>query len=335
MQIYGIDLAKEKFDVSFFDLTSKKVSNQPSHKVVTNNLKGIGKFFKGLPSDAVLVAEHTGVYGDTLLKCCMDSNVKIAFVGGYVIHRYRATPDRAKTDVLDCALLRDFGERYPDKLKYKTFPEEALYELRQLARHREMRVEQRKQLRTADRSEECRPIRSLAVKRSMDRIKEMLDTEIAETEKEMLKVINGHESIHHNYELVKSVDGVGLITAVELLVKTENFTKITIARQYAAYAGTAPYEKSSGKMDKGAHISKIGNRRSKTLLYICAESARLHNKEIKLYYERRTLIDKKPRHYVLNAIANKLLRIIFTLVEKGEYYDANFIRQDPRVVKYN
>ena len=63
--------------------------------------------------------------------------------------------------------------------------------------------------------------------------------------------------------------------------------------------------------------------------------ARLHNKEIKLYYERRTLIDKKPRHYVLNAIANKLLRIIFTLVEKGEYYDANFIRQDPRVVKHN
>lgn len=234
MQIYGIDLAKEKFDVSFFDLTSKKVSNQPSHKVVTNNLKGIGKFFKGLPSDAVLVAEHTGVYGDTLLKCCMDCNVKIAFVGGYVIHRYRATPDRAKTDVLDSALLRDFGERYPDKLKYKTFPEEALYELRQLARHREMLVEQRKQLITADRSEDCRPIRSLAVKRSMDRIKEMLDTEIAETEKEMLKVINGHESMHHNYELVKSVDGVGLITAVELLVKTENFTKITTARQYAA-----------------------------------------------------------------------------------------------------
>ena len=158
MQIYGIDLAKEKFDVSFFDLTSKKVSNQPSHKVVTNNLKGIGKFFKGLPSDAVLVAEHTGVYGDTLLKCCMDSNVKIAFVGGYVIHRYRTTPDRAKTDVLDCALLRDFGERYPDKLKYKTFPEEALYELRQLARHREMLVEQRKQLITADKSEDCRPI---------------------------------------------------------------------------------------------------------------------------------------------------------------------------------
>ena len=106
----------------------------------------------------------------------------------------------------------------------------------------------------------------------MDRIKEMLDTEIAETEKEMLKVINGHDSIHHNYEIVKSVNGVGLVTAVELLVKTDNFTKITTARQYAAYAGTAPYEKSSKKWTR-EHISKIGNRRSKTLLYICAEKA--------------------------------------------------------------
>lgn len=335
MQIYGIDLAKEKFDVSFFDLTSKNASGKPSHKVVKNNLKGIGKFLKTLPDDAVLVAEHTGVYGDTLLKCCTESNVKISFVGGYVIHKYRATPDRAKTDLLDCAQLQDFGERFPDKLKYKKFPEESIYELRQLARHREMLVEQRKRLITADKSEDCRPCRSLAVKHSIDHIKDVLDSEICETEKEMLKVINGQVELLHNYEIVTSVDGVGLVTAVELLIKTNNFTTITTARQYSAYAGTAPYDKSSGKMDKGAHISKIGNRRSKTLLYICAESARLHNKEIKLYYERRTTIDKKPRHYVLNAIANKLLRIVFTLVEKDELYDKNFIRQDPRGVKHN
>ncbi len=48
MQIYGINLAKEKFDVSFFDLTSKKVSNQPSHKVVKNYFKNIGRFLETL-----------------------------------------------------------------------------------------------------------------------------------------------------------------------------------------------------------------------------------------------------------------------------------------------
>ena len=125
------------------------------------------------------------------------------------------------------------------------------------------------------------------------------------------------------------------LKACSLRVKKDNITKITIDRQYPAYEGNAPSETSSGQMDKGAHISKIGNRRSKPLLYICEESARLHNKESKLYYERRTLKDKKPRHYVLNAIANKLLRIIFTLVEKGEVYDVNYMRQDPRLVKHN
>ena len=101
MQIYGIDLAKEKFDVSFCDLTSKKVSNQPSHKVVKNNFKSIGRFLETLPSDAVLVAEHTGVYGDTLLKCCMDSNVKKCL---QVIDYFAAKEDAA---IFECWLIND------------------------------------------------------------------------------------------------------------------------------------------------------------------------------------------------------------------------------------
>ena len=101
MQIYGIDLAKEKFDVSFFDLTSKKVSNQPSHKVVKNYFKNIGRFLEALPSNAVLVAEHTGVYGDTLLKCCMDSNVKKCLQ----VILYSTTEEGAT--LLQCWLIND------------------------------------------------------------------------------------------------------------------------------------------------------------------------------------------------------------------------------------
>ena len=335
MQIYGIDFAKDKFDVSFLAPTLKNVSNKPAHKVVRNNESGITKFIKTLPAEAVLVAEHTGVYGDRLLKHCTESHINIAYVGGYVIHTYKSAPDRAKTDMLDCAVLREFGERFTDKLIYKTFPKKELYELKQLARHRTMLVEDRKRYVTADKGEDCRPCRSMQVKESMERIMKILTEEIARTEKQMLDIIRAHEELSRNYDIITSVKGVGLITAVELIVKTENFTTIKTASQYAAYAGTAPYEKSSGKMNKGAHVSKIGNRRSKTLLYICAESARMHNKEIKLYYERRTIIDKKPHFYVLNAIVNKLLKIIFSLVTKGQMFDSDFIRKDPRVIKDN
>ena len=157
MQIYGIDFAKDKFDVSFLAPTLKNVSNKPAHKVVRNNESGITKFIKTLPADAVLVAEHTGVYGDRLLKHCTESHINIAYVGGYVIHTYKSAPDRAKTDMLDCAVLREFGERFTDKLIYKTFPKKELYELKQLARHRTMLVEDRKRYVTADKGEDCRP----------------------------------------------------------------------------------------------------------------------------------------------------------------------------------
>ena len=91
MQIYGIDLAKEKFDVSFLRLSSKSNVVTPVHHVVRNTQNGIKAFLKGLPSDSVLVAEHTGVYGERLLKMCTEMNVKIAYVGGHVIHLKSAT----------------------------------------------------------------------------------------------------------------------------------------------------------------------------------------------------------------------------------------------------
>lgn len=216
MQIYGIDLAKEKFDVSFLRLSSKSNVVTPVHHVVRNTENGIKAFLKGLPSDSVLVAEHTGVYGERLLKMCTEMNVKIAYVGGHVIHTYKSGPDRGKTDEQDCNVLREFGERFTDKLVYTTFPEEDIYELRQLSRQRTMLVEERKRIITADKTEDCRPYRSEAVKRSMQHIVDLLDEEIKNMERDMLTVIRKHDKISNSYDIITSVNGVGLVTAVEL-----------------------------------------------------------------------------------------------------------------------
>lgn len=335
MQIYGIDLAKGKFDVSFLQPTSKKASPKPMHKVIKNNAQAITSFLKTLPEDAVLVAEHTGVYGDTLLKLCTDMKVKIAYVSGLIIHTYKCTPDRGKTDKKDCNTLREFGERFFDKLIFNKFPSTALYELRQLSNQRTMLVEERKRIRTRQKTEKCRPIQCDKVIESLRRLLESLDYEIAQIERDIRDVIKKDKEIANHFNIITSIPGVGLVTALELITKSQNFTTISTAREYAAYAGIAPYEKSSGKMNAGAHISKIGNRRSKTLLYICAESARKHNKEIKLYYDRRTIIEKKHKVYTLNAIANKLLRIIFTLIRKNEIFDKEYICNDPRKLNKN
>lgn len=335
MQIYGIDLAKEKFDVSFLHQTSKMASPKPKHKVIKNNAQAITSFLKNLPENAVLVAEHTGVYGDTLLKLCTDMNVKIAYVNSLTIHTYKCAPDRGKTDEKDCYTLREFGERFLDKLIFTKFPSRYVYELRQLSNQRAMLEEERKRIRTKQKAEECRPIQCGKVIESLKRLLETMDCEIAQTERDIRNLINEDKDIANNFNIITSIPGVGLVTALELIIKSQNFTTISTAREYAAYAGIAPYEKSSGKMNAGAHISKIGNRRSKNLLYICADSARKHNKEIKLYYDRRKIIEKKHHFYTLNAIANKLLRIIFTLISKNERFDKEYICNDPRKLNKN
>jgi hypothetical protein len=55
-----------------------------------------------------------------------------------------------------------------------------------------------------------------------------------------------------------------------------------------------------------------------------------YNKDILLYFIRKYQIEKKPYYLVMNNIANKLLRILYCLIHKGELYDRDYIQIDPR-----
>ena len=140
MQIYGIDLASEKFDVSFIDSESRA-----RHVVVRNTKSQIDKFLSKLPEDCRLVAEHTGVYGDLLLKLADIRNIPVSYVSGYEI-RHSMGLSRGKSDPLDAARIREYGERYTDRLEDTHFPSETVYELRELYATRRLLVHQRKQL---------------------------------------------------------------------------------------------------------------------------------------------------------------------------------------------
>ena len=102
MQKYGIDLAKAKFDVSFLSEKGKEVS-----KVVSNDFSGIEKFLSGLPEDALLCAEHTGVYGELLVHLCHLSGVCICLVPGYEI-KHRMGLVRGKDDKIDARRIREY-----------------------------------------------------------------------------------------------------------------------------------------------------------------------------------------------------------------------------------
>ena len=109
-QIYGIDLASEKFDVSFVDNEGKI-----HHKVVKNTRSQIEKFLETLPQDCRLVAEYTGVYGDLLLMLADIRSIPVSYVSGYEI-KHSMGLTRGKSDPIDAVRIREYGERHEDKL---------------------------------------------------------------------------------------------------------------------------------------------------------------------------------------------------------------------------
>jgi len=60
-----------------------------------------------------------------------------------------------------------------------------------------------------------------------------------------------------------------------------------------------------------------------------AKSAVKHNKEYKLYYQKKQL-EGKPHYLIMNNISNKMLRTIYSVVKNKTQYSQEYICLDPR-----
>ena len=52
---------------------------------------------------------------------------------------------------------------------------------------------------------------------------------------------------------------------------------------------------------------------------------------MRIYRMKKQDVEKKHFFVVMNNIANRLLKIIYALVRKGEMFDPNFVTIDPRL----
>lgn len=68
----------------------------------------------------------------------------------------------------------------------------------------------------------------------------------------------------------------GSVIANNLIIKTENFKRISTAKKAAAFAGVCPYPISSGKMSLKAKTSHIADKKLKSLLFLAAKTAVTH-----------------------------------------------------------
>ncbi len=324
-QIYGIDLSQKKFDVCTLSSAQKE-----KHSIVKNNFNGIVSFLESIPKNSLICCEHTGVYGDLMLFLANQMGIEIVFVPGYEI-RYSLGLRKGKTDKIDAKKILEYCIRFNDKLKITKFLEEDIHELREIFRLRMQLVKERKMLLTHEKGKKHQAFNSIKVSRSIQSVLEILSTTIKDLEKDIEMLITNRQELKRNYELITSIKGIGSITACDLIVKTGNFRTLDSHRKAASYAGVCPFPNSSGKMVKKARVSSMADKELKSLLFLCSLVAVRANPEYNLYFQRKKL-EGKPYFLIMNNIANKLLRTVYSIVESGEKYTLNYECKDPRNV---
>ena len=133
--------------------------------------------------------------------------------------------------------------------------------------------------------------------------------------KALVAAIRQHRDLAERLFLIESVGGIGLPTAVAILVRMPEIGRIT-REQAAALAGLAPYDDDSGQQ-VGIRSIEGGRARLRRALYTAALPASFRwNPQLIAYY-RRLMAAGKQHKRALVGCARKLLIFANTVVARG------------------
>ena len=312
-KIYGIDISKSVFDV---------YCKEGGYLEFNNDEKGFKELLKILPSEALVVMEATGYYHYRLAQYLHHHQVLVSVVNPLSVKRFiQMKLSKIKTDKSDARYIFD----------YATINEVPLYnaltdvqsECLQLYQLLDIYVKQSTSTKNKIHGEKVLGIPSRSVYKSLNRNLKHLQKEIQVIENRLLELVKVEQQAQ--LTLLQTIPGIGLKTALFLVVVTNGFNKFETASQLCSYAGITPIIRQSGSSIRGkSRISKVGNRKLRRLLFLSAFSACRYNKACKAIFDRLVLKGKSKKLAMI-AVANKLLKQAFAIAKSGLPYDENFV----------
>lgn len=333
--VIGVDISKDSFHSRILSTKSDSIASVDKISKFDNSIKGFTNFFKWLSKlnicfhSSLIVMEATGVYWEKLaFYCVQKENVNVSVVNPKQIKHFALTNlRRSKTDPLDADLIAHFGVAL--KPNIWTPPHPVLEELKQISRERDsfvkMLTEEQNRLHAIKSS--ANP--SSIVLKSHRAVIKYLEKQIKKLEKVISDKIDNNPRLKEKKELLKTVPGIGDISAAVLLTETNEFSTFTSPKQLSAYAGISPCQHESGSsIHKKIKISKVGNSKIRSTLYLSSLSIIRSNSPFKGFYARLRE-NGKPAKVALIAVARKLLHIIFAIIKSGKAFDPCYISKKP------
>lgn len=312
LEFVGIDISKDTFDFYF------EQQGRAMHWQLQQTEADYEIFIKLIGSSRCCVMEATGNYHLKLVNRLHRQGIEVVVENPLKIKRYgQMKLQRTKTDKADAKLIFDYGHQILIHSRQTWRPtSEEIHLLKQYDTLSRQLTKQMTALNNTYQAmqhlEHLDEEVGCILKETIQGVKKTLD----ELDRKMLKLVK--DTHHEAFDLITSVPGVGPKTAVMLLCLTDSFRRFDDVRKFVSFIGMSPRTYESGSSVKGkGHITKIGNGRMRSLLYLCSWTAKSCNPQCKALYEK---LEKKgkPEKVMKVAIAHKLLRQVFGVMKHGE-----------------
>jgi transposase len=315
-EFVGVDISKKFLDICFVDSKGQLVQQR-----INQNPEGYRTLASQINQDAIWIMEATGTYHLPLAHWLYDHGIKVVVENPLKIKRFSQMHlQRHKTDKADAKIIYNYGVTVLSKKIILWRPQSV--HIQEIQQCDSLSQRLNKELTAITNTHEALGQLSFVnseVKRIViDTIKQ-LKTALKQLDKQMKKLIKEH--YNETYNLLMSIPGVGSKTSVMLICQTNNFTRFENVKKFLSYIGMSPRTHESGTSIKGkGHITKMGNGRLRSLLYMCSWTAKRINPQCISVYKKMHQ-KGKPEKVIKVAIAHKLLRQVFGVIKSQQPFN--------------
>lgn len=315
----GVDISKRTIDIAIYVKSQAKKGTFP-HETFSNTEEGFKEMKKWLRKQHVVLSkslfcmEATGNY--TYELCLFLEQLGVAYSIQSPLHLKRSFGlTHGKNDKVDASRIAYYAYLHREDIKLSKLASDSVRKLKALIVERKSLVVEIARCKAQLKEVGGHAPSTGTVKRT-EALQEFLESQVESIEEEMAQTIESDEQMKTNYNLLLSVDGIGIVNAINTIIATHNFEMFDNARQYASYIGVAPFEHTSGTSVRGKTHVEPGAKMLKADLTGAVRTCINHDKEIRKYYDRK-MAEGKAFGIVANAIKFKLLLRMFAVIKRG------------------
>lgn len=313
----GIDVSKARLDVGMRtgdqkgltgDLLAAYPNDPPGHKRLCRALQGLQR--ARAESVILVVMEATGGLEATLAAALEAINIDVAIINPRRARAFaRALGAQAKTDQIDAGTLALFGQRMQPAVHIAKSAE--VIKLEAIVTRRRQVV----QMITAEKNRLSTALPEIALR--INKHLRDLQREIDYADTQMSIQIHATPQLERKTEVMKSMPGIGDVTARTLLTELPELGNIDGA-QASSLAGVCPYSRDSGTM-KGTRMIHGGRASVRSALYMAALVATRHNYVIRAFYERLKAAGKRKK-VALVACMHKMIVMLNAMLKNDQLW---------------